>query len=502
MTICAISTPAGTGGIAVARVSGPDAISIAERIWKGKPLAEAPSHTAHLGSVVDPQNGEILDQAVVTTFRAPHSFTGEDVVEISVHGSRWIQSELINLLIRTGCRLAEPGEFTRRAFTNGRLDLAEAEAVADIIAADSRAANRVAQQQLRGSFSRRLDALRQSLIDLAALLELELDFPEEDVEFADRTRLLEIARATLDTVNGLASSFATGQAIRNGVPVAIVGEPNAGKSSVLNLLVGDDRAIVSNIPGTTRDTVEDTAQIAGMTFRFIDTAGLRQTSDSVEELGIRRTWASLGRARIALWVVDATQLFGDSPRDAAVMQPGGVFTGIPDRQRDFAAQLAQTLPADSQAILLLNKTDLLSSGQIGEIAGAYGKMACFAAIIPFSAKTAAGLDALTCALTDIADPTHAYSTSRCGSDEQPSGLTGRSAGSEDAVIVTNARHYQALLLASESLQRVIGGLGTSLSSDFIAQDVRETIHHLSAITGHITAPDILSAIFSRFCIGK
>lgn len=298
MTICAISTPPGIGGIAIIRISGPEAIAIADRVWRGKSLGEAASHTAHLGVIVDPSTGNELDQAVATLFRGPRSFTGEDVVEFSVHGSRWIQTELINLLIRNGCRLADAGEFTRRAFTNGRIDLAEAEAVADVIAAESEAANRVAQQQLRGSFSRCLGRLRDGLVELASLIELELDFAEEHVEFADRGRLLALARETLATVDSLSASFATGQAIKNGIPVAIVGAPNAGKSSLLNLLLHDDRAIVSDIPGTTRDTIEDTTVVDGLSFRFIDTAGLRQTSDAIENLGIERTWTAVSRAAL------------------------------------------------------------------------------------------------------------------------------------------------------------------------------------------------------------
>lgn len=307
-TICAISTPPGVGGIAVIRISGPDAFTISDKLWRGKRLAEAASHTAHLGRIVDPESGQTLDEAVATVFRAPASFTGENVVELSVHGSIWIQRQLINLLIAAGCRLAEAGEFTRRAFAAGKLDLAEAEAVADVIASTSRASHRVAMSQMRGQFSRRLAELREKLLELASLLELELDFSEEHVEFADRGKLLALSQETHAEVSRLAASFATGDAIRRGIPVAIVGRPNVGKSSILNLLTGDNRAIVSNIPGTTRDTIEDTVDINGYTFRFIDTAGLRHTSDTVENLGIERAWQKVGLASIILWVIDPEDL--------------------------------------------------------------------------------------------------------------------------------------------------------------------------------------------------
>ena len=272
-TICAISTPHGVGGIAVIRISGRDAIAIVDRLWKGRRLSESASHTAHLGTIVD-DNGEILDQAVATVFRGPNSFTGEDVVELSVHGSKWIQRETINLLVRTGCRIADAGEFTRRAFASGRLDLAEAEAVADVIASSSRAAHRVAMRQMRGDFSGRLNSLREQLLELASLLELELDFSEEDVEFASRRKLLDLADEIHRVVTRLAATFATGSALKEGIPVSIVGATNVGKSTLLNRLLHDDRAIVSDIHGTTRDVIEDTMEIGGVLFRLIDTAGL------------------------------------------------------------------------------------------------------------------------------------------------------------------------------------------------------------------------------------
>ncbi|MCM1311045.1 MAG: tRNA uridine-5-carboxymethylaminomethyl(34) synthesis GTPase MnmE [Bacteroides sp.] len=339
-TICAISTPSGIGGIAVARVSGPNAIETVDRVWKGKALAGCASHTAHLGLIVDPdRGGEQLDQAVATIFRTPNSFTGEDVVELSVHGSRFVQAELIRLLCRNGAHLAEPGEFTRRAFAAGKLDLAQAEAVADVIAANSRAALRVANTQMRGAFSARLAELRQQLIDLAALLELELDFSEEDVEFASRDRLRSLTSEILDEIERLRGSFAAGTAIKEGIPVAIAGPTNAGKSSLLNALLNDDRAIVSDIHGTTRDTVEDSLTIGDHLFRIIDTAGIRETPDEIERAGIQRSMRAIGRAAVVLAVTDAST--------AASPQP-------------LLAEIRATAPA-TPVILLRNKSDLLTA---------------------------------------------------------------------------------------------------------------------------------------------
>ena len=280
-TICAISTPAGTGGIAVVRVSGADALTIVSKCWKGIDLSTAKSHTAHLGRIIDTTDGSTLDEVVLTLFRTPHSFTGDDVVEISCHGSQWIQRELVNTLIRCGCRAATGGEFTRRAFSNGRIDLSQAEAIADVIASSSRASHRIAISQMRGDFSRELNSLREQLLKFASLMELELDFSEEEVEFADRKALVTLAKSIKNVVDSLADSFSVGNAIKNGLPVAIVGETNAGKSTLLNYLLHDDRALVSDIHGTTRDVIEDTITLGGVLFRFIDTAGIRETSDTI-----------------------------------------------------------------------------------------------------------------------------------------------------------------------------------------------------------------------------
>ncbi|MDE5720509.1 MAG: tRNA uridine-5-carboxymethylaminomethyl(34) synthesis GTPase MnmE, partial [Paramuribaculum sp.] len=313
-TICAISTPPGCGGIAVARVSGNRAIEIAGRIWKGKTLSTIPPRTSSLGDIADPANGDIIDTALAMVMHGPHSFTGEDTVEFSVHGSTWIQSEILRLLIDSGCRMAQPGEFTRRAFAAGKMDLAQAEAVADVIASTSKESHRIAAQQMRGGISRRLGELRSQLLDLSALLELELDFSEEDVEFASRTRLLDIAENVKKEVATLAASFSKGKAIKEGIPVAIVGNTNAGKSTLINALLDDDRAIVSDIPGTTRDTIEDTARIGGIEFRLVDTAGIRTTDDTIEALGIERSLKALRQARIAIAVIDTTTEPDDTER--------------------------------------------------------------------------------------------------------------------------------------------------------------------------------------------
>ena len=460
-TICAISTPAGVGGIAVARVSGKDAIMLVDKVWKGKSLANAESHTAHLGTIVD-ENNQAIDQAVATVFRGPRSFTGEDVVEIAVHGSRWVQRELINLLVRTGCRIADAGEFTRRAFANGRMDLAEAEAVADVIASTSRAAHRIAMSQMRGDFSRKLTHLHDQLLDLASLLELELDFSEEEVEFASREKLLDIAREIHSIVTRLASTFATGAAIKDGIPVAIVGETNAGKSTLLHQLLHEDRAIVSDIHGTTRDTIEDTIEIGDTLFRFIDTAGLRQTDDTIEALGIQRTLQKITDAHIVLWVIDATA--GTDAIDRA------------------AQQIMPKLTDEQQLVIAINKTDH-PDADISATTALLGSITdnVSAIIVNISARQGHNLDSLESALIKAS-----------GTDQIP----------EDQIMVTNARHYQALTLAADSIARAIDALTAGISGDFIAQDIRETLHHLGEITGNITSQDILTTIFSRFCIGK
>lgn len=514
-TICAISTPAGCGGIAIVRLSGPRAIEIADCVWLGRPLHDTPSHTARLGSVVDAR-GELLDQPLATVFRAPASFTGEDVVEFSVHGSRYIQQSLIDALLAAGAEAAGPGEFTKRAFVNGKLDLAQAEAVADIIAAESRAAHRIASQQMRGKFSQRLAELRDSLLELATLLELELDFSEEDVEFADRARLIAISESINCETTRLYNSFQGGQAIKDGIPVAIVGAPNAGKSSILNTLLGDDRAIVSDIPGTTRDTVEDTVRLGDYTFRLIDTAGIRHTSDTVERIGIERSHRAMENARIVIAVSDVT-----TPLDSDILQsattvldsdhPGYLIHAL--NKSDLIAE-PSTLAAANDFAASLQRANTTSSDNFLDNSNKF--TANFAAppkntnftssedaykganqaslitdskrnghvmTVEVSTVTADGAKALRDALLAVADADAGHTDG-------------------DALIITNARHAELLRQASESSRRIIDELRSDIPSPFVAQSVRETIHHLSAITGSISSQDILSNIFRNFCIGK
>ncbi len=458
-TICAVSTPHGKGGIAVVRVSGPDALPTVMKSWKGANLAAAPSHTLHFGRIVYP-DGETLDEVVASVFRAPHSFTGEDVVELSCHGSTWVQSQIVALLIANGCRAAEGGEFTRRAFLNRKLDLSQAEAIADVIASSSRAAHRIAVSQMRGGFSRMLSALREKLLEFVSLIELELDFSEEEVEFADRTRLVALAEDINATLSRLADSFAIGNAIKNGIPVAIVGEPNAGKSTLLNRLLHDDKALVSDIRGTTRDAIEDTIDLGGLTFRFIDTAGIRQTDDTIESMGIERTFKKISEAGIVLWMIDATQPLDNIPAVAADILP---------------RTKGKTL------IAVVNKIDRLDPDTLASVHKAIEKATPSTRATFISAKCDIDVDRLEQMLLKAAQIP----------DNDP-----------DAVVVANARHYDALVHARDAIQRAIAGLKAGISGDFAAQDIRECMHYLGEITGEITTDEVLGSIFSRFCIGK
>lgn len=456
-TIVAVSTAPGVGGIAVIRLSGADSERILGKCWDGMKVDKMVSHTAHLGKI-SADDGSVLDEVVLTLFRAPRSFTGETVAEISCHGSKWIQREIVNRLVRCGARPAEPGEFTRRAFMNGRIDLAQAEGVADLIASSSRAAHRLAMQQANGRFSQYLDGLREQLVEFASLLELELDFSEEEVEFADRARLRELADRILAEVDRLSASYASGRALKEGVPVVIAGAPNAGKSTLLNRLLDEDKAIVSDIPGTTRDVIEDTREIDGVLFRFVDTAGLRQTDDKVERIGIDRAEERLTHAAIVLWMVDAT---GEMRQET----------------EDILRRVGQL--SEARHILVYNKIDKEADWE--KMVGSDSVEAEGIIKVGISASTGAGMAELERIMT---------------------GAVRGMIGEDSDMIVTNARHYAALVRGAESLRRAREALETNLSADFIAQDIRESLHHLATLTGSITTPDLLASIFQNFCIGK
>lgn len=482
-TIVAVATPAGTGGIAVIRLSGADAFEILSKIWKGKDVTEMVSHSAHLGRIID-DRGETVDQVVVTAFRAPNSFTGENVAEISCHGSAWIQRRIVNLLIEAGANAAGPGEFTQRAFLNGRLDLAQAEAVADLISASSRAAHRLAMAQVEGTYSSRLSDLRSNLVDMASLLELELDFSEEDVEFAERAKLSTLARDILGEIGRLAESYAAGKVFRDGIPVVIAGEPNAGKSTLLNRLLEQEKAIVSDVPGTTRDIIEDTVEINGVLYRFIDTAGLRDTEDVVERIGIERATRRIRQAQYIIWVLD----------------PAGEWESQLGMLRDnFAAT------KDKFHIIAVNKQDVSRLD-----ASSSEKLDRLIAELRVSHPLAG--NETSCIGDDISGG-NVIEMVRCdisaengtGIEEITGVLSRRSEEMQKAtegVMVTNARHYAALLRGKESMLRVQKALEDGISADLIAQDLREALHTLGEITGTVTTDTLLHTIFSRFCIGK
>lgn len=445
MTIAAISTAAGIGGIAVIRVSGPTATTIVDSVFTPFKQANAivgrKSHTLTYGQIVDPQSKEVVDEVVVSLFKAPHSFTGEDVIEISCHGSLYIQQRILDILLDNGCRLADHGEFTRRAFANGRMDLSQAEAVADLIASQNAAAHRLAMSQMKGSISRKLSELREQLLTMTSLLELELDFSEEDVEFADRAKLLSLAHDIDSEVTHLAATFSTGQAIKNGIPVAIIGAPNVGKSTLLNALLKDDRAIVSPIQGTTRDIIEDTITLGGFLFRFIDTAGIRETTDHIEAMGIERSRRAAERAQIIILLTE----------------PGVDFIEVETR-------------ADQKVIRVVNKADKLNNISIS-----------VPNTISISALNNIGIEELEQQLIALAKPSEA----------------------QGDIILTNRRHYDALNDAHNSLGNVIFALDSQLSGDLVAEDLRAVIESLNSVLGQsITSQDTLNNIFKNFCIGK
>ena len=456
-TICAIATPAGMGGIAVARVSGPQAIDVVARRWQGRRLDTMPSHTAHLGRITDSE-GHLLDQVVLTLYRGPHSFTGEDVIEIACHGSTWIQQQLLTTLIDAGCRMATGGEFTRRAVTTGRMDLSQAEAVADVIAAQSQASARLALNQMRGGLSSELATLRERLLHFVALMELELDFSEEDVEFADRTQVTDLASELQQKIGRLAQSFHAGNAIKDGVPVAIVGQTNAGKSTLLNALLHDDRALVSDIHGTTRDVIEDTITMGGTLFRLIDTAGIRHSDDTIEAMGIERSFRMLDAAQLVLWVIDGT-------------------TSI-DQVQAFSRQILPHCHG-KHLIAVVNKTDL---ADVQPMVEALPQMLPQASqVVAISAHSATHVQQLQQVIVEAAALPQV---------------------DDDTVIVTNARHYQALTRAHDAIGRALVGLRDGLPGDLVSQDIRECLYHLGTITGQITTDEVLGEIFAHFCIGK
>ena len=458
-TICAIATAQG-GAIGSIRVSGADAIRITSHIFtpakSGKALADCKPYTLTFGKIHDGE--EIIDEVLVSLFRAPHSYTGEDSTEITCHGSSYILQQVLQLLIKHGCRLAGPGEYTQRAFLNGKMDLSQAEAVADLIASSSAATHRLAMSQMRGGFSKELTELRNQLLHFTSLIELELDFSDhEELEFADRTELYRLADHIEGVISRLVHSFSVGNAIKNGVPVAIIGETNAGKSTLLNVLLNEDKAIVSDIHGTTRDVIEDTTNIGGITFRFIDTAGIRETNDTIESLGIERTFQKLEQAEIVLWMIDATS-----------------------QMNQLSGQILPRLER-KHLILVFNKSDLSGTAHSDEVLSAASSIIPDAECIFISAKKRQNTDVLQKKLIAAANlPT----------------IT------QNDVIVTNARHYEALTHALEAIRRVQQGLANNLSGDFVAQDIRECIFHLSDIAGEVTNDMVLQNIFQHFCIGK
>lgn len=489
-TICAPATIPGTGAISIIRVSGEDSLAIADKVIdvKGESLSETEGYRLRYGTIFA-DDGSVLDNVIVSVFRAPHSYTGENSVEISCHASRFIVNAVLELLVNAGARIAAPGEFTRRAFVNGKMDLAQAEAVADVIASQSAAAHRVAMNQLKGGFSSELKTLREKLLTMTSLLELELDFSEEDVEFASRSELGTLVNEALAHIGRLTDSFSRGNAIKNGVPVAIVGATNTGKSTLLNALLGEERAIVSDIAGTTRDTIEETLNLGGVMFRFIDTAGIRETDELVEKIGIERTFKKLNEASIVLGMTDLSRGEDSVLADAEYIwsKVNACGTG-----REFLLLVNKCDVDGIESVAAGSGAGYVGTGSEAGCAGKAGKMARIEAalrekgivtkMIPISAKTGSGLTELTEALAEIGR---------------------RITGDTDETLVTNIRHYEALSRAATALGRVRDGLKVAtLPPDLIAQDLREALYHLGEIVGEISTDEVLGNIFRKFCIGK
>ncbi|MFK5959503.1 MAG: tRNA uridine-5-carboxymethylaminomethyl(34) synthesis GTPase MnmE, partial [Lutibacter sp.] len=453
-TIIALATSSGVGAIAVIRLSGEDAIKIVNNFFqskfKNKNLTKVKSHTIHLGNISD--NNHIIDEVLISVFKNPHSYTGENVIEINCHGSVYIQQEIIQLFIKNGVRNANPGEFTLRAFLNGKMDLSQAEAVADLISSNSAASHQVALQQMRGGFSTKIQNLRQQLLNFASLIELELDFAEEDVEFADKTEFKNLISKISSVLKRLIDSFALGNVLKNGIPVAIVGEPNVGKSTLLNTLLNEEKAIVSEIAGTTRDAIEDEMIIEGVSYRFIDTAGIRHTDDIVESIGIKKTFENIGKAQLVLHLIDASKI---------------------DNLKERISDLGKKYPS-KKILTIINKVDLLSKEKISALNNKYSNL------IFLSAKHKTDIASLTTILTKLAN---------------------KGALSNNETIVSNSRHFEALNNALTSIKEVEKGINNNISTDLFSIDIRQALFHLGEITGEVTTEDLLGNIFANFCIG-
>lgn len=459
-TICAVSTPYGSGAISIVRLSGQDAFGIAEKIWRLKDekrkFSELKNHHAYLGTILS-EDGSPLDEAIMIIYKGPESYTTEDMVEFSCHGSTYIQNQLMQLLIRHGARTAQPGEFTLRAFLNGRIDLTQAEAIADLIASGSQAAHRLAIQQMRGGFSNKIKELRDKLLHFSSMLELELDFSEEDVEFANRKELKELLENIQSHIANLLESYKTGNILKSGIPVTIAGKPNVGKSTLLNIFLNEDKAIVTDIPGTTRDVIEDTMVINGTTFRFIDTAGLREGKDIIENIGIEKTYEKIEKASVIIYVFDINESKVEEIKDT-----------ITDFNKRF-------IDKNKKLIVVANKTDLLTSSPRG-----FRQLTEFDPIF-ISAKRRENINLIIEKLTTFAS---------------------QEINIEEGNIITTSRHYESLLKAQESLLHSQSGLNENNPADLVASDIRSALHYLAEITGEVTTEEILGNIFSKFCIGK